>query len=313
MEMEGGIKKVIMYWMLDGEMYNFIKVWLSVYISLSYCYFAGRIVPKGFPRFFAFLPVICLFLLLPLYLHSLHLGITTAFFIAWLSNFKLLLFAFHIGPLSNASSLSLPRFLAVACLPIRIQQTPPPHQNKHNPSENATSKQIPPQKNSKSAPKSILNYATKGLLLASIIKLYDYSHRIYPLIIWILYCFHIYFALEIILAIVATMARVLLGADLEPTFNEPLLSTSLPRFLGSPLEHHGHPYPTPLRVRTRPQIVRQVLGPRIGHSSRGSWDFHCVGPDARADILLHGPNQAHLESDLFLSAARGVFGCRDNC
>ncbi|KAL3521888.1 hypothetical protein ACH5RR_014722 [Cinchona calisaya] len=207
------IKSVIIYWM-DGEISNFIKVWISVYISLSYCYFAGKIVQKGMPRFLIFLPVICLFLILPLKLHSLHLGVTTAFFIAWLSNFKLLMFIFDKGPLSDPS-LSLPRFLALACLPIRIQ------------GQKSSS-----QKSPKKGQKSTLNCAIKGVLLASMIKLYDYSDQIHPFIIWILYCFHIYFALEIILAIVATMARVLLGAELEPTFNEPLLSTSLQDFWG---------------------------------------------------------------------------------
>lgn len=226
--MEGEIKNVIEYW-VDGEISNFVKVWLSVYISLCYCYLAGKIVQKGMPRFLAFLPIICLFIYLPLKLHTLHLGVTTAFFVAWLSNFKLLMFAFHRGPLSDPS-LSLPRFVALACLPIRIQQNPPPEETP----QNRHPENIPPQKESskKKSHRSVVNYGTKAVLLASMIKLYDYSDQINPLIIWILYCFHMYFALEIILAIVATMARVSLRAELEPTFNEPLLSSSLQDFWG---------------------------------------------------------------------------------
>lgn len=233
--MEGDIKNVIKYW-VDGEISNFIKVWLSVYISLCYCYLAAKIVQKGIPRFLTFLPIICLFIYLPLKLHTLHLGVITAFFVAWLSNFKLLMLAFYTGPLSDPS-LSLPRFLALACLPIRFQQKSPPEEvkNIHRPPlQNGHPEKIPPQKKSseKRSHRSALNYAVKGALLASMIKLYDYSDQINPFIILILYGFHIYFALEIILAIVATMARVSLGAELEPTFNEPLLSTSLQDFWG---------------------------------------------------------------------------------
>nr|ABN06129.1 hypothetical protein MtrDRAFT_AC150891g59v2 [Medicago truncatula] len=51
---------------------------------------------------------------------------------------------------------------------------------------------------------SFLQYAIKFVLL---VKIYDYSDQIHPKITWVMYCFHIYFLLEIILAIVATLAR----------------------------------------------------------------------------------------------------------
>ncbi|XVF75235.1 hypothetical protein PTKIN_Ptkin13bG0171000 [Pterospermum kingtungense] len=119
--------------MESGEMSNFFRIWLSVVVSLCYCHLIGKIIPKGSARLLCLLPVVCLFTLLPLNLSSIHLGGTTAFFIAWLANFKLLLLAFGNGPLSSPS-LSLPRFLAVACLPIKIEQNPHPksHLNGHN-------------------------------------------------------------------------------------------------------------------------------------------------------------------------------------
>lgn len=211
--------KVIEYW-IEGEIGNFIKVWISVYISLSYCYFIGKIVPKGIKRLIPILPVIFLFLILPLNLHTMHLGITTAFFISWLSNFKLLMFSFDKGLLSDPS-ISLPRFLAVACLPIKIQQ------------QQTKSHKITDHRNQHHHHKSVfINYGIKGFLLASMIKIYDYSDKIHPNIILVLYCFHIYFALEIILGIAAAVARGVVGVELEPTFNEPLLSTSLQDFWG---------------------------------------------------------------------------------
>ncbi|KAL0006987.1 hypothetical protein SO802_008489 [Lithocarpus litseifolius] len=247
-----------------GEIYNFIKVWLSVFVCLSYCYTISKKVSKGLSRLLCVLPIVCLFLFLPLDLHSVHLGGTTAFFIAWLANFKLLLFAFGKGPLSSDPSISLGRFVALACFPIKIQQsTPPKPQNtssKVNPfpleSQNGHSKENPPQ-NPKEKPKnrplshlngqnkenptskktqeghiSLLNYAVKGVLLAILACLYDYSDHMHPKVLLILYCFHIYFLLEFILAIVATLTRVLLGMELEPQFNEPYLSTSLQDFWG---------------------------------------------------------------------------------
>ncbi|KAL4600869.1 hypothetical protein ACB092_11G231000 [Castanea dentata] len=249
---------------MEGEIYNFIKVWLSVFVCLSYCYTISKKVSKGLSRLLCVLPVVCLFLFLPLDLHSIHLGGVTAFFIAWLANFKLLLFAFGKGPLCSDPSISLGHFLALACFPIKIQQsTPPKPQNtssKVNPfpleSQNGHSKENPPQKpiekpknpplshlngQNKENPTSrktqeghisLLNYAVKGVLLAILACLYDYSDHMHPKVLLILYCFHIYFLLEFILAIVATLARVLLGMELEPQFKEPYLSTSLQDFWG---------------------------------------------------------------------------------
>ncbi|KAL8469122.1 hypothetical protein ACS0TY_032091 [Phlomoides rotata] len=197
---------------MEGEINSFLKVWLSAYISLSYCYFAGKLFPKGAARVAAFLPVVCLFLLLPLQLHSVHLSGTTAFFLSWLSTFKLLMFAFDQGPLS-IPSMSLPKFLAVASLPIKLQQS-----------------NTPQSKTLEKGHKSIFNYAVKALVFATILKIYDYEQNIHPAFIVVLYGFHIYLCLEIILAVAAAAARGLIGAELEPQFNEPYLSTSLQDF-----------------------------------------------------------------------------------
>lgn len=68
--------------------------------------------------------------------------------------------------------------------------------------------------------------------MAVLVKIYDYSDHIHPKIILGMYCFHIYFMLEIILAIVAALARTTLRVELEPQFKDPLLSTSLQDFWG---------------------------------------------------------------------------------
>lgn len=205
--------------MEGSEINNFVKVWLVVYLSLCYCYTVGKIMPKGIPRLLTILPIVCLFLQLPLNLHSVHLGGFIAFFIAWLANFKLLLFAFNKGPLSLDPSISLHKFIAIGCFPIKVKQ---------NSEANGNSS---PQKTQKRS-KSPLYYSIKGLFLALLVFAYDYSDVLHPKMIMVLYCFHIYLALEIVFGVLAAMVQALLGMEVEPQFNEPYLSTSLQDFWG---------------------------------------------------------------------------------
>ncbi|CAO2842445.1 unnamed protein product [Amaranthus hypochondriacus] len=263
----------------EDELYNFFKVWATIFVSLSYCYTIANLTSKGFTRFFAIIPIVLLFLALPLKLTSFHLGGLTAFFIAWLANFKLLLFAFGKGPLCSNPSISFPHFLALSCFPIKIIQNPSQKnstksENNQNPDQKSQIKSYPSQKNStksennqypdkksqiksypsqknstksenkqnpdqksdnKSYPNpriSIWNYIIKGALLALIIKIYDFKDYFHPKILWLIFFFHIYFTLELVLAFLASSARVFLGFELEPPFNEPFLSTSLQDFWG---------------------------------------------------------------------------------
>ncbi|KZV41962.1 acyl-CoA--sterol O-acyltransferase 1-like [Dorcoceras hygrometricum] len=97
---------------MEGEINNFILVWLTAVVSLCYCYQVGKIFPTvSKARLLAILPVSCLFLYLPLNLTSIHLGGTTSFFISWLCNFKIILFAFNKGPLSSNPPIPLSRFI----------------------------------------------------------------------------------------------------------------------------------------------------------------------------------------------------------
>lgn len=209
-------------------MTNFFKVWFCVFLSLCYCYALGKIVRQGIPRLLAVLPVVCLFLALPLNLVSANLGGLTAFFVAWLANFKLLLFAFGKGPLCSDLSVSLGSFVAVSCLPIKIQQKPPQKpveefQNGHG------SREI---RRPKGGRKSFPNYAIKGLILALLLRAYDFNDKLNGKVVLALYSLHIYLSLEIILALVASFSRALLGVELEPQFDEPYLSASLQDFWG---------------------------------------------------------------------------------
>lgn len=207
---------------------NFIKVWLSVFISLCYCYKIGKSVSTGPQRLLYILPIVGLFLFLPLKLSTLHIGGIISFSIAWLANFKLLLFAFGKGPLSFDPSVSLGVFVAIACLPIKVQ----PSTSAQKSNQNDHNKENPHPKMPKQGLVSFLNYALKGLLLAIILKIYDYSEYIHAKILWVLYCCHIYIFLELQLVVIGALARALLGLELEPQFNEPYLSTSIQDFWG---------------------------------------------------------------------------------
>ncbi|XP_059636617.1 acyl-CoA--sterol O-acyltransferase 1-like [Cornus florida] len=216
---------------MEGEINNLIMVWALVYVSVCYCYGVARIIPKGRTRLITFLPVVSLFLFLPLnYLHSIHLGGGTCVFISWLGNFKLLMFAFDVGPLAD-QSLPLPHFVALACLPIKYQKNPPPQ-----PPSNlkvGPNKDIPYPEISRSGIDSPLVYAFKGLALALWVRGYDYSNYLYPKVVRFQIIIHLCGTVEFLFAIFATLAQVLLRTKVEPQFNDPHLSTSLHNFWGS--------------------------------------------------------------------------------
>ncbi|KZV41959.1 acyl-CoA--sterol O-acyltransferase 1-like [Dorcoceras hygrometricum] len=200
---------------MEGEINNFILVWLTAVVSLCYCYQVGKIFPTvSKARLLAILPVSCLFLYLPLNLTSIHFGGTTSFFISWLCNFKIILFAFNKGPLSSNPPIPLSRFIPLACFPIRFKV-----QESH---VNLTKKRD----------RSMLNYAIKVAMLPVFVRVYFYKNILHPKIILFCYCLHMYFMLEMMLVLVTSMAKALLRVELEQPFDEPYLSTSLQDFWG---------------------------------------------------------------------------------
>ncbi|XP_021887407.1 acyl-CoA--sterol O-acyltransferase 1 [Carica papaya] len=232
---------------MEEEIRNLIKIWLTVIPCLYYCYRVGNFIPKGFTRLIFFLPIISIFFFLPLNLHSPHLLGTTGFFLSWLANFKLLLFAFSKGPLSSHPNITFPLFLSLSCLPIKLQQK-----------TNLGSKsQKHPSPKPKEGP---VNYTIKGLCVAALIKLYDYSEYIHPKVILLLYAFHIYFLLELILAMVAALARAFIGLELEPQFDEPYLATSLQDFWG----RRWNLMVTSIMHPTVYEPTREIFSPVIG-------------------------------------------------
>ncbi|CAI9285300.1 unnamed protein product [Lactuca saligna] len=203
---------------MEGEVDKFIVVWIVVLACLLYSYTIGTLIPQGTTRLVALSIVTCLFLWLPLNLTTMHLGGLTSFFIAWLANFKLLLFAYGKGPLSSNPPIPLMHFVPMACLPIKAVHTT-------SISSPESSTQVIKKKVKKIS-------IFKILLFGMLLKVYDYNEYIHPKLKMSLYCFHIYFMLDIVLAMVAYVARTLVQMELEPQFDEPYLATSLQDFWG---------------------------------------------------------------------------------
>ncbi|TMW81501.1 hypothetical protein EJD97_009232 [Solanum chilense] len=201
---------------MEGEIHNFIIVWVIVLASLCYSHTTAKFIPKGKSRFVAIFPIVCLFYILPLYFTSINLGATTSFFITGLATFKLILFAFGKGPLSSTSPLPLSTFIPLACLPIKLKKS-------------SKTKDV---ETIKKATNSTFNLVTKITLLAIVIRVYNYKEYLHPKFILFCYCLHIYFMLEIMLNIVSIMVRAVGRVELEPAINNPHLASSLQDFWG---------------------------------------------------------------------------------
>ncbi|KAI3718637.1 hypothetical protein L6452_19516 [Arctium lappa] len=198
---------------MEGESYNFILDWSLALASLLYCHSVGIFIAQGTTRFLVLFPVIFLFLYLPLNLHTMFLCGLTFFFMSWLGSFKLILYAFGEGPLSSYPPLPLSHFISTACLPIKIIT------NQQNPSHQTTKK----------SPKE---YAIRVFLLLITIMAHSYKDNFHPLLTTSIYAYYIFFSLELLLAVAASLARTLVGAELEPQFDEPHHATSVQDFWG---------------------------------------------------------------------------------
>lgn len=197
---------------MEGEIPNFVMVWTLVVASLTYCHTIGKLTSPGTTRLLSVLPVVLFFFYLPLHLTTIFLGGPSSFFLAWLANFKLLLFAFGKGPLSSDPPLS--HFIPLACLPIKFRTD------------------LEKAQNQKKGQKSTLNYATKALIFATSVQVFHNKDSIHPKLLLFLYAIYMYTGLELVLAFVAAAARIFLGVDFEPQFDEPYLATSLQDFWG---------------------------------------------------------------------------------
>ncbi|CAM0904139.1 unnamed protein product [Alopecurus aequalis] len=196
--------------MVAGDLRSLAAVSAAVTVAMCYVRFAARRLRPGLPRLAAFLPVLAVLPFLPLAFRAVHPRAISGFFLAWLAEFKLLLLAAGQGPLHP--SLPLPAFVAVASGPVRLLAG----------------------KSAQTSPSGLglVPAAVMAALLAVIVSLYRYEEQMNQYLLLTLYAFHMYLAMELVLASASAAARALLGLDLEPQFDRPYLSASLRDFWG---------------------------------------------------------------------------------
>ncbi|KAI3718639.1 hypothetical protein L6452_19518 [Arctium lappa] len=198
---------------MGGELQNLVLDWSIALASLLYSHGVGMFIAQGTTRFLALFPVIYLFVSLPLNLYSMFCVGPTSFFMSWLGSFKLMLYAFGQGPLSSHPSLPLSHFISTACLPINITR------NQKHPSRKITKK----------SPK---DYTPRVLLFIIAIKMFDFKDHLHPILVTCLYAYYLFFILELLLAIAGWFARITVGVEIEPQFDEPHHATSVQNFWG---------------------------------------------------------------------------------
>ncbi|XP_059639830.1 probable long-chain-alcohol O-fatty-acyltransferase 4 [Cornus florida] len=91
--------------------------------SLSYCYMFVTKIPKGMFRVFSLIPVFYFFSTLPWYFSLAVLRGVSAFFITWITSFKLILFCFNRGPLVTGTKYI--DFVALSIFPLKIIDAKP--------------------------------------------------------------------------------------------------------------------------------------------------------------------------------------------
>ncbi|KAL8153859.1 hypothetical protein V2J09_011619 [Rumex salicifolius] len=208
---------------MDGGMGSLVKVSVTAALSGCYCYALSKYTQKGILRLLLLLPVAAAFSAAPYsLLFSCHISGTTWFFLTWLGISKLLLFSFGAGPLA-AREISLPRFVCTLLLPIKIQR-PGPKDSGSDPGNDPTGS------GTRFWRRAL--FGAKVLAFGCVIEAYNYREGMSFWVLLVLYCFHVYLALEILLVISGALARGSLGLELAPQADEPYLSSSLQDFWG---------------------------------------------------------------------------------
>lgn len=196
---------------MEGEPKAFLKVWSTILASLCYCYFIASAITKGKLRFFSLLPIFSLYTLLPLSLSSTLPSGITAFFITWLANFKLILFSFDLGPLSEIRSF--PKFILFAVFPIKIKD---PFALIGNPT-----KVLP------------LNFWSETLIFSILVAICDlYKGKLHQGVVLGIYCCMLYLFIDVVLGVCSKLVGSVIGVELVPPSDEPYAATSLQDFWG---------------------------------------------------------------------------------
>ncbi|KAF8095261.1 hypothetical protein N665_0338s0016 [Sinapis alba] len=191
---------------LEEVLTCFFKICFSTIVSVSYCYYLSPKIKPGVFRLLSVLPLCALLFVLPLFLSSSLLILTTTTCLTLHANFKLVLFAFDTGPLFPLPP-NLSHFLCFTCFPI-------------HPKQNLKSQYHFPK----------VLYAVKVVIFGVVLHIYSYRYYLPQIMLLGLYPLHIYLALELLLTLLKFVVTITFGCEPEPAFNEPYLATSLQDF-----------------------------------------------------------------------------------
>ncbi|KAK1406973.1 hypothetical protein QVD17_38583 [Tagetes erecta] len=245
---------------------SFIIYTSTTTASLTYCYYISSNIPKGIYRFISLIPIIFLFTILPLHCTFIFTTAITASFTTWLTNFKLIRFAFDLDHSPYHPSHSLIKFITLASLPIKwkpihstsihspirggVTATPPSAQSavysKHKRPFGLLLK-WPFGSNFQTFFQTTIwdwcGWRTPGLklgfqalifsVLVNIVQNYKHDfHNIHPNLLLVIYCGLLFLIIDIAAATINAMLFIVTGLELEPSSNQPYLATSLQNFWG---------------------------------------------------------------------------------
>ncbi|KAK9080683.1 hypothetical protein SSX86_000441 [Deinandra increscens subsp. villosa] len=195
---------------MDAIAKNFIIYISTITLSLSYCYYLSSKIPKGIYRFLSLIPIFYLFTVLPLRCSSVFTTALTFSFTTWLTNFKLLRFAFDLDHSPFRSSDSLLRFITVTSLPIKSKTT-----------ENSVPDRF------------WFRLGFQAAIFAIIVKIVvNHKPRFHPNLVLVVYSALLFLAIDVVAAVIDAVLRLLAGLELEPSSDQPYLATSLQNFWG---------------------------------------------------------------------------------
>lgn len=189
---------------------NIIIYISSIMTCLSYCYYISSKLPKGKYRFISLVPIFYIFTILPLRCSSLSTTAVTFAFTTWLTNFKLIRFAFDLDQSPFHPSYSLLHFITFTSLPIKTRIT--------NPTLVKSSRF-----------KLGFQFVIFSILVQTVL---NYKNHLHPKIISFIYGWLLFLLIDIIAAMVNTILLLLTGLELEPSSDQPYLATSLQSFWG---------------------------------------------------------------------------------
>ncbi|KAI3673838.1 hypothetical protein L6452_39968 [Arctium lappa] len=197
-----------------GAIFKNIIVYISTLTaSLSYCYFFSSKLPKGTYRFISLIPIFYLFTILPLRCSYTFTTAVAFSFTTWLTNFKLLRFAFDLDPSPFHRSDSLLRFITVASLPIKSKNSD--------------------LSDSRSPERFLFKLGFRIVIFAVLASpVQNYRDRFHPKIVLVIYCVLLFLIIDIVAAVANSLMMLFTGLELEPSSNQPYLATSLQNFWG---------------------------------------------------------------------------------